>query len=328
MTVEQACAKVVADCLAVRRGETVLILRDHEETLGLHAGFVAALRAAGAIPVVIALPPAQSVAEVPRAVRAALEGADVILLATPWLFPHDVRRQALAAGARLLSLCGVTDAMLERAGEVDYARLVEITRSAATAFARAATLTITTPAGTDIRARIAGRRVISLDGVATRPGTASGMPGGVVAVTPAPGSGEGRLVVDGSIEGLGLVGEPVVLTVDAGRVTAAAGGDAARWLEAQWAAEPPDARVVAEFGIGTNPFARYCGRLVEDERVAGSAHVGFGRNTHLGGEITEGTHRDAAMRRPTVRLDGTVIVREGELVLGAVPGPGAGRGGP
>jgi leucyl aminopeptidase (aminopeptidase T) len=55
--------------------------------------------------------------------------------------------------------------------------------------------------------------------------------------------------------------------------------------------------------------------LVEDERVAGSAHVGFGPNIHLGGEITEGLHRDASMRRPTVLLDGTVIVRDGELVL-------------
>jgi len=315
MKVEDACARVIADCVAVRRGEAVLILRDHQETLGLHAGFVTAVREAGAVPVVVALPPAQSAAEVPRAVGAALEGADVILICTPWIFPHDIRRQALAAGARLLSLCGVTDAMLERAGEVDYGHLGKITRSTAATFARATTLTITTPAGTDIRARIGGRRVVSLDGVAARPGTASGLPAGVVAVTPAPGTADGRLVLDGSIEGLGLVGEPVMLTVAAGRVTGVAGGEAARWLEAQWSAEPPDARVVAEFGIGTNPFARYCGRLVEDERVAGSAHVGFGRNTHLGGEVTEGTHRDAAMRQPTVRLDDWEIVRAGELAL-------------
>jgi leucyl aminopeptidase (aminopeptidase T) len=315
MTVEEACARVVADCLAVRRGECVLILRDHQEVQDLHTAFVEAVREVGGVPVVVALPPAQSLSEVPRAVCAALEGADAVLLCTPWIFPHDLRRQALAAGARLLSLCGVTDAMLLRAAEADYPRLAEVTRSAAAAFAGAATLTVTTPAGTDIRARIEGRRVVSLDGTATRPGTASGLPAGVVAVTPVPGSAEGRLVLDGSIEGLGLVEEPATLTVEAGRVTGISGGKTARWLEAQWAAEPPGARAVAELGIGTNPFARYCGRLVEDERVAGSAHVGFGRNTHLGGEITEGTHRDAAMRRPTVRLDGRVIVREGELVL-------------
>ncbi|MDQ7849506.1 MAG: hypothetical protein QN152_04095 [Armatimonadota bacterium] len=315
MTLQEACARVVADCLAIRRGEAVLILRDHQETLGLHAGFVQAVRKAGAVPVVVALPPAQDAAEVPRAVRAALEGADAILVCTPWIFPHDLRRQALAAGARLLSLCGVTDAMLLRAAEADYPRLGEVTRAVAAAFATAATLTISTPAGTDIRARIQGRRVVSLDGIATRPGTASGLPAGVVAVTPVPGSAEGRLVLDGSIEGLGLVEEPAVLTVEAGRVAAISEGKAARWLEAQWAVEPPGARVVAELGIGTNPFARYCGRLVEDERVAGSAHVGLGQNTHLGGEITEGTHRDAAMREPTVRLDTRVIVRDGRLEL-------------
>ncbi len=315
MTLEEACARVVADCLAVRRGETVLILRDHQETLGLHAGLVEAVREAGGVPVALALPPVQSEAEVPRAVRAALEGADAILLCTPWIFPHDLRRQALAAGARLLSLCGVTDAVLLRAAEADFSRLAEVTRSAAAAFAGAATLTITTPAGTYVRAAIEGRRVVSLEGIATRPGTASGLPAGVVAVTPIPGSAEGRLVLDGSIEGLGMVEEPATLTVEAGRVTVISGGETARWLEAKWAAEPPDARAVAEFGIGTNPFARYCGRLVEDERVAGSAHVGFGRNTHLGGEITEGTHRDAAMRRPTVRLDSRVVVRDGRLEL-------------
>jgi leucyl aminopeptidase (aminopeptidase T) len=312
MTVDEACARVVADCLAVRTGEVVVILRDHMETLALHSGFVEAAARAGGLPVMISLAP-PTAAEVPQTVRAALSSANVILICTPWIFPHDLRRQALAAGARLLSLCGVTDAMLQRAGEVDYARLAEVTRRVAVAFAQAATLRITTPAGTAVSAPIGGRQVVSLDGVAIRPGTASGLPGGVVAVTPAQGSAEGRIVLDGSIEGLGIVDEPAVLTVEAGRVTAAGGGEASRWLETQWTAEPPDARAVGEFGVGTNSFARYCGRLVEDERVAGSAHVGFGRNTHLGGEITAGTHRDAAMRQPTVWLDGTVVVRAGEL---------------
>ncbi|MDR7434810.1 MAG: hypothetical protein QN189_06745 [Armatimonadota bacterium] len=315
MTVKEACVKVVADCLGIRLGEVVLILRDHQETLDLHAGFVQAVQEAGGVPVVVAMSPVKSVVEVPRAVRAALEGADAILVCTPWIFPHELRRQALAAGARLLSLCGVTDAMLLRAAQVDYTRLAEVTRSAADAFAAARTMTVTTPAGTDIHARIEGRRVVSLDGIAIRSGTASALPAGVVAVTPVPGSVEGRLVLDGSIEGLGLVEEPAVLTVEAGRVTAISGGETGRWLEAQWGAEPPGARVVAELGIGTNPFAQYCGRLVEDERVAGSAHVGFGQNTHLGGEVTEGTHRDATMREPTVRLDTRVIVRDGRLEL-------------
>lgn len=305
---------MVVECLAVRRGEDVIILRDHAEVLALHSGFVETVAEAGGRPVAIALT-RMAATEVPRPVRAALCAADAILVCTPWIFPHDLRRQALAAGARLLSLCGVTDEMLLRAGEVDYARLADLTRRVAAIFTQADTLRITTPAGTMVSASISGRQVIALDGVAVHPGTSSGLPGGVVAVAPVQGSAEGRIVLDGSIEGRGMVDEPVVLTVVAGRVTEVIGGKAARWLESQWAAEPADARAVAEFGVGTNPFARYCGRLVEDERVAGSAHVGFGRNTHLGGEITTGTHRDAAMRQPTVWLDGTVVVHAGELLL-------------
>jgi len=96
--VEEACGKVVRECLGVRAGEVVLIVRDHEQGQRLHPGLVAATRQAGGVPIVVSLPSCRSAEEVPRAARAALEAADAVLVCTPWILPHEVRRQALTAG--------------------------------------------------------------------------------------------------------------------------------------------------------------------------------------------------------------------------------------
>jgi hypothetical protein len=295
MTVKEACAKVLSDCLALRPGEVILIVRDLWETLQLHEAFAVAAQVAGAVPIVLSIPRAQSSAEVPSLVHVAIERADAILVCTPWIFPHDLRSQAVKAGARLLSLCGVTDDILERCGSVDYARLAEVTRRAASAFSRASALAIITSAGTDIHASIGGRRIVTVDGFATYPGMASSLPGGVVAVIPIPGLVEGRLVLDGSIEGLGLLTDPIELMVEAGRVIGIAGGDAARWLEAQWAVEPPGSRMVSKFGIGTNPFA--------------SLYWSFGRGRACGWLCTRGLRAEYTPGRgdhrgpPSGRLD-------------------------
>jgi leucyl aminopeptidase (aminopeptidase T) len=75
-----------------------------------------------------------------------------------------------------------------------------------------------------------------------------------------------------------------------------------------------EATNVAELGIGTNESAILTGNILEDEKILGTAHVAFGASAAIGGTIQVPVHLDCVVLRPTVEIDGSPIVRDGELV--------------
>lgn len=316
MTLREVCDSIVEECLALRPTESLLIVGACQERPRHHALLWEASERRGAHALRLAVPPLTATCGVPAAVvGAAMSAAAAVVLGTPWIFPHDLRRQALAAGARVLSLCTVTDEMLLRAAAGPHVRLAQYTRRLADRIRAASEWAVRTPAGTHLQARISGRPVIVLDGLARTPGASSGLPAGVIAVTPIPGTADGRLVLDGSIDGYGLVREPPSVVIAHGQVVDITGGEAAEFLRRRFASTDVAAQRLCEVGTGTNPHAAYTGNLVEDERVRGSSHVGFGGNTHLGGENASPLHFDATMRRPTILLDGEPLVVDGTPVF-------------
>ena len=57
------------------------------------------------------------------------------------------------------------------------------------------------------------------------------------------------------------------------------------------------------------------GNILEDEKLLGTAHVAFGASQAIGGRIQVPVHLDCVILRPVVSIDGTEIVRDGELLL-------------
>ena len=70
---------------------------------------------------------------------------------------------------------------------------------------------------------------------------------------------------------------------------------------------------LAEFGIGTNPKAKLIGNVLEDEKVLGTCHIALGDNSTFGGRVNAGIHVDGIIKHPTIKLDGKIVMREGEL---------------
>ena len=311
---ERVCRKVVGECTGLHSGEVCLLVKDLE-TSALHRAFESAILACGGVPLVLNLPEEAYVrGPLPKGVELIMTSADVVLLCTRQLFPHAPRRAATQAGARLLSLGTVTEEMALRALDVDYDELSRVTRGVADAITKASEVLITSQAGTEIRMSIADQPVTYLDGLAREAGKSSALPAGVVATLPVPGSAEGKVVLNGSIVSIGLLEKPIILTVERGRVTDIQGEEEAERLLEILEAADENAWCVAEVGLGTNPRAIYTGNVVEDERVRGSGHIGLGGNVRLGGTIESSLHLDATIRKPSIYLDGQVIVRDGTLL--------------
>ena len=73
----------------------------------------------------------------------------------------------------------------------------------------------------------------------------------------------------------------------------------------------PEARNVAELGVGTNDCARITGTILEDEKILGTVHVAFGNNASMGGTVKVPFHLDGVIRAPTLVVDGEVLLEDG-----------------
>jgi leucyl aminopeptidase (aminopeptidase T) len=199
----------------------------------------------------------------------------------------------------------------------DYDKVDRITREVAHLMSEARTARVRTPAGTDLTMSLAGRAAVALTGRVGGPGTFAAMPDGEAAISPVEGTSEGTLVVDHTMDNLGLLDRPIRMRTQNGRVTEISGGTSADQLRALIAGADANATNIAEFAIGTNDRARLIGSMTEDKKYWGSVHVAIGDNHVIGGTVVSELHLDGLLLRPTVELDGKTIVQDGRLLVGS-----------
>lgn len=255
--------------------------------------------------------------EPPRAVAAAMATSDVIVQAVSYALTHtDATREALARKAQVFVLRGITEEMmLSDLMKVDYQELRRVTELVAERLSNGEVVHLTSEAGTDLRFSIKGRSAMALAG-GTRPGHFGGARSGEAALAPVEGTAEGVIIIEHSMDNIGRLDIPIRLKIVRGRVTDIQGGLAAEHLQRLLAESDEQAANLAEFAIGTNPNARLSGNLAEDKKVKGSVHVALGDNVSLGGLVKSNLHLDGMILRPTVKVDGKPIVKEGQLWLG------------
>jgi leucyl aminopeptidase (aminopeptidase T) len=303
----------------VQPGELVCIAAD-TQTMPIAAALVEAVREAGAEPVVVTMLPRRAHGnEPPRVVAAAMKAADVVIQPVTYAMTHtDATQEALRAGARVLVLRGVTeDIMTHGAMLADYDRVDRLTRAVQRRMTDAKMARVATPTGTDLVMSLAGRAAVALTGRVGGPGTFAAMPDGEAAISPVEGTAEGTLVVDHTMDSIGLLDQPIRMTVRAGRVTGIRGGESAERLRQLIAAADDNATNIAEFAIGTNDRARLIGSMTEDKKYRGSVHIAIGDNHVIGGTVVSELHLDGLLLRPTVELDGQRVVEDGRLLIEA-----------
>ena len=312
---ERAVSAVVNDCLGVQPGENVLVIAN-PATLGLGERLRGEAGRAGADAVLALMAERDShAAEPPRTVAAAMGAADVVLAPTVQSLSHTAARKAASeAGARIATLPGVTEQMLARVMSADMAELRRRGRAIADILDAGSEARITCANGSDLRLGLEGRTAIPDAGELSGPAAFGNLPCGEGFISPDDRACEGTLVVDGTIAGVGIPAEPVKLTVAGGRLTDASGPEGAALVELL-TADSEDGRTIAELGVGTNEKAELTGNVLEDEKLLGTVHVAFGASAAIGGRIQVPVHLDCVVMRPTLTVDGTEVVRDGELLV-------------
>lgn len=310
-----AVRAVVRECMGVEPGEDVLVVCNPvTEELGALMRIEAQGEGAEATLAVIGERESHA-AEPPKTVAAAMAAADVVLAPTIQSLSHTAARKAASeAGARIATLPGCTEEMLARLMSVDMEELRRRGTAVAAVLSAGSEARITCAHGSDLRLGLEGRKAIPDAGQLNTRGAFGNLPCGEGFISPADGTGEGTLVIDGSIAGVGEIDTPVALTVRGGHLTEATGSDGAILL-GLLTEHGPEATSVAELGIGTNDEAILTGNILEDEKIAGTAHVAFGASAAIGGSVQVPVHLDCVILEPTVEVDGEVIVSGGELLI-------------
>jgi leucyl aminopeptidase (aminopeptidase T) len=174
---------------------------------------------------------------------------------------------------------------------------------------------ITSSAGTDLKAPIAGEKVFVECGFALEAGTEAAFSDGEVSQMPQVNTAEGIIVVDGPIAHIGQPASPISLKVEGGRVVSVS-GESPQADELRHIIETiKNADNIAEVGIGLNPACRRNGDFEEEKKARGNVHIAIGDNIFYGGDVRCPVHMDMVIYQPTVIMDGQKVVDQGRLLF-------------
>ena len=315
--------KLIEDVMLIQPGEQVVVTADTSSDWRVVEATAQAAFAANATPTVVWYESRPDpVIEPPPPVAGAIREADVwIEYAVAYLLHTEAYKRALEKGCRYICLTGMDVEMMVRTiTQVDYPKLIALSHALGGLVAKADTIRVTNPAGTDLRGVMGGRKIRYSGKLADTPGEPI-MLGGQISWCPLEDTIEGTLVFDGAVwppREIGILRSPIKLTVEKGRVTKIEGGAEAKVLE-RWFTSigNPNIYRLAHYSLGLNPgVTRLTGRIVEDERVFGCIEFGIGsQGVQIGGECWDsGGHTDGIVLNPSIYLDGEPMELDGVYV--------------
>lgn len=306
----------LADCMGLKKEETLLIISDEvKKEIGSSLFDTGKKLCKEAVYVEIKSREING-QEPPPQIAEMMKQFDVVICPTAKSLTHtNARREAVKLGVRVATMPGISKQTMVRCLSADYNKIVNMTNVLTQIIKDASEIRVKSKLGTDITMPMKGRKVIPSTGVLKNKGESGNLPSGEVYLAPWEGQSNGKVVIDGSMAGIGLLKKPITIEVVNGYAEKISGGSDAKKLVKMLDKAGRDARAVAEFGIGTNYKAKIIGQILEDEKVLGTIHIAFGNNVSMGGNITISSHLDGLVKKPTVFVDGAAIMDQGKLLI-------------
>jgi aminopeptidase len=254
--------------------------------------------------------------EPPKQIAELMKIVDVVICPTQKSLTHtDARREAVKYGVRVATMPGIKTETMIRCLNADAEKVIELTKKIAEALRKTSEIKVVTEKGTYITMPMKDRQILESTGVLRNKGESGNLPSGEVYLAPWEDKSNGKIVIDGSMAGIGMLETPITIEVINGYAEKIEGGKEAEKLTEMLDKAGREAKAVAEFGIGTNYKAELIGEILEDEKVYGTIHIAFGNNKSMGGNISVGSHLDGLIKQPDVYFDDKLIMKKGNLLI-------------
>jgi leucyl aminopeptidase (aminopeptidase T) len=236
----------------------------------------------------------------------------IIMLTNKSLSHTEARRKATEKGARIISGPGITKEILNRCVDIDYENLIKLHKQLRPIIANSKQIQVTTKLGTNITFSIKNTHGYPEHLLKHQHGAFGNLPSGEI------DSGvinaNGTIIIDGSMAGVGLLKEPIILKVTNNKAEITSNSEESLKLKDILDKIGTNAYLIAEFGIGTNSKAELTGIILEDEKVKGTIHFALGNDLSYNGENNVPIHLDGIVKEPTIIVDKNIIIQDGEFI--------------
>jgi leucyl aminopeptidase (aminopeptidase T) len=307
-----AADRAVNQALRLKPGEKYLLVTDTPkleiaEALAFHAK-----RAGAEVTTYFMTETLRPITEPTRQFRELIRGASATTYLLEGRFPEKPFRGFMVAegskNGRICMMPGITRDMMERLVAIDLSEMAAFTKKVVRAVKDAGEIVVENAAGTHIAFSVKGRAWHEDVGDISRKGVHGNLPAGECFTAPVEETFSGTIAI-------GLIDDKLgrgTMTFDRGKLVGFTGEGIAEVIET--VGEDPTARIIGEFGIGTNKGARICPNMLEAEKAFGTVHFAIGDSYGIGKNKSK-FHFDALVDKVTITVRGKVIARNGKFLI-------------
>jgi leucyl aminopeptidase (aminopeptidase T) len=309
---ESASMKLVKESLKVKKGENVLLVTDEPKLpIARHvARFIN--QAKGEVTTYLMTESIRPIKTTTKLLKKILKDADaVIYMLDARMAEKTFRIDLVDTGTRHSRICmmpGITEDMMRRLVFIDFKEMDRKTRRIINFLRDKEDILVTNRKGTEIRFSVKGRKWLNDNGDISRKGMHGNLPAGECFTCPVERSLTGTIVIS-LIEG--KVG-PGKMIFERGELVHFEGRGVKAVMKS--AGSDSTARIVGEFGIGTNFGAKICENMLEAEKAYGTVHFAIGDSYGLGKNKSR-FHSDALVEKVTLVANGRIIIKDGKFVV-------------
>jgi leucyl aminopeptidase (aminopeptidase T) len=314
---------LVNKLLSIKPGEEVVIVGDPETDIEMMQALAGVVQSVGAEYTVAIMPtrPTENSLSMTKFIDKGLEAADVFIGMTAAsgaaCYSEVLRKLRNETGLRKCSMVlRNLDIWTKGGATADYDELMAVGIRLRNVWAKGKEIYLSSPKGTELKAKLGQAPPFIEAGFATEPGTSSAFSDGEVSLGPNQGTAEGVVVIDGPIAHIGQPASPLRLEFQKGRLVKMSGDEKAAKQLQEIIDAVKDADNFAEVGIGINPNCRQTGEFEEEKKRLGNVHIAIGKNTGAyGGTIAADIHLDMVFYNGTVKTDKDTLLLDGKLVV-------------
>ncbi|HSA96929.1 MAG TPA: aminopeptidase [Acidobacteriota bacterium] len=309
---DAAADRAVNQALRIRKGEKYLLVTDTQK-LEIAEALASYAKAAGAETTTYLMTETlRPITGPTRQFKELIRGANVTTYLLEGRFPEKPFRGFMVAeGAKHGRICmmpGITKDMMERLVAIDFSEMAAFTKRVIRAMKDAEDVVIENAAGTRIAFSVKGRRFDADIGNIAKKGVHGNLPAGECFTCPVEETFSGRIVI-------GLIDDKLghgTMTFKSGKLVGHSGAGIAEVIKT--VGDDPTARIIGEFGIGTNKGARICPNMLEAEKAFGTVHFAIGDSYGIGKNKSK-FHFDALVDKVTIKAKGRTIAKDGKFLI-------------